>query len=64
MLVKEAAWNIAAVLAEEINRKQTLRCDQLVDVFQEFQNSSTRVLLMKKAPETCDNKERNEFSRL
>lgn len=54
-VTKEAARNIAVVLAEEINTKQTLRCDIIVDVINELQiSTTTRELFMEEAPETFE----------
>lgn len=51
-VTKEAARNIAVVLAEEVNTKQTLRCDVIVDVIHDLQiTTTTRELFMEEAPE-------------
>lgn len=54
-VTKEAARNIAVVLAEEINTKQTLRCDIIVDIINDLQiSTTTRELFMEEAPETFE----------
>lgn len=54
-VTKEAARNIAVVLGEEVNTKQTLRCDVIVDVIHDLQiSTTTRELFMEEAPEDFD----------
>lgn len=54
-VTKEAARNIAVVLAEDVNTKQTLRCDVIVDVIHELQiSTTTRELFMEEAPEAFE----------
>lgn len=54
-VTKEAARNIAVVLAEEITTKQTLRCDVIVDAIHELQiSTTTRELFMEEAPEAFE----------
>ncbi|CAH1996561.1 unnamed protein product [Acanthoscelides obtectus] len=68
-VTKEAARNIAVVLAEDHNTKQTLRCDIIVDVIHELSiSTTTRELFMEEAPEDFEVKalddQGNEFSTL
>ncbi|VEN56349.1 unnamed protein product [Callosobruchus maculatus] len=68
-VTKEAARNIAVVLAEDHNTKQTLRCDVIVDVIHELSiTTTTRELFMEEAPEDFEVKalddQGNEFSTL
>lgn len=49
---KEAARNIAVVLAEEVHTKQNLRCDVIVDVIHALAiTTTTKELFMEEAPE-------------
>ncbi|ENN74710.1 hypothetical protein YQE_08827, partial [Dendroctonus ponderosae] len=66
---KEAARNIAVVLAEEVHTKQNLRCDVIVDVIHSLAiTTTTKELFMEEAPEDFEVKafddQGNEFSTL
>lgn len=51
-VTKEAARNIAVVLAEDVYTKQMLRCDVIVDVINKLSiTTTTRELFMEEAPE-------------
>lgn len=51
-VTKEAARNIAVVLAEDVYTKQMLRCDVIVDIIHELQiSTTTKELFMEEAPE-------------
>lgn len=51
-VTKEAARNIAVVLAEDVHTRQTLRCDVIVDVINSLSiSTTTRELFMEEAPE-------------
>ncbi|KAJ8960331.1 hypothetical protein NQ318_004065 [Aromia moschata] len=68
-ITKEAARNIAVVLAEDVYTKQTLRCDVIVDVIHSLSiSTTTRELFMEEAPEDFEVKafddQDNEFSTL
>ncbi|KAJ8968307.1 hypothetical protein NQ314_002368 [Rhamnusium bicolor] len=68
-ITKEAARNIAVVLAEDVYTKQMLRCDIIVDVIHKLLiTTTTRELFMEEAPEDFEVKayddQGNEFSTL
>ncbi|XP_060536617.1 nuclear pore membrane glycoprotein 210 [Cylas formicarius] len=68
-ITREAARNIAVVLAEDINTKQNLRCDVIVDVIHSLAiSTTTKELFMEEAPENFEVKayddQGNEFSSL
>ncbi|KAJ8925773.1 hypothetical protein NQ315_009621 [Exocentrus adspersus] len=68
-ITKEAARNIAVILAEDVHTKQTLRCDVIVDVINSLSvSTTTRELFMEEAPENFEVKafddQGNEFSSL
>ncbi|XP_018577251.1 nuclear pore membrane glycoprotein 210 [Anoplophora glabripennis] len=68
-ITKEAARNIAVVLAEDVHTKQTLRCDVIVDVINSLLiSTTTRELFMEEAPENFEvqayDDQGNEFSSL
>ncbi|CAH0550671.1 unnamed protein product [Brassicogethes aeneus] len=68
-VTKEAARNIAVVLAEDVSTKQMLRCDVIVDVIKSLSiTTTTRELFMEEAPEDFEIKalddQGNEFSTL
>ncbi|XP_076259039.1 nucleoporin 210 [Rhynchophorus ferrugineus] len=68
-VTKEAARNIAVVLAEDVHTKQNLRCDVIVDViFSLAISTTTKELFMEEAPENFEVKafddQGNEFSSL
>ncbi|KAG5875314.1 hypothetical protein JTB14_016901 [Gonioctena quinquepunctata] len=68
-VTKEAARNMAVVLAEDVNTKQMLRCDVMVDVINNLLiSTTTRELFMEEAPEDFEVKafddQGNEFSTL
>lgn len=51
-VTKEAARNIAVVLAEDVHTKQNLRCDVIVDVIHSLAiTTTTKELFMEEAPE-------------
>ncbi|CAH1116509.1 unnamed protein product [Phaedon cochleariae] len=66
-VTKEAARNMAVVLAEDVHSKQMLRCDVMVDVIHDLViSTTTRELFMEEAPEdfqiTAYDDQGNEFS--
>ncbi|XP_023018857.2 nucleoporin 210 [Leptinotarsa decemlineata] len=68
-VTKEAARNMAVVLAEDVHTKQMLRCDVMVDVIHDLLiSTTTRELFMEEAPEDFEVKafddQGNEFSTL
>ncbi|KAL1512846.1 hypothetical protein ABEB36_002363 [Hypothenemus hampei] len=68
-ITKEAARNIAVVLAEDVHTKQNLRCDVIVDVIHSLAiTTTTKELFMEEAPENFEVKayddQGNEFSTL
>ncbi|XP_050315586.1 nuclear pore membrane glycoprotein 210 [Anthonomus grandis grandis] len=68
-VTKEAARNIAVVLAEDVHTKQNLRCDVIVDVIHSLAvTTTTKELFMEEAPENFEVKayddQGNEFSTL
>ncbi|XP_057657575.1 nuclear pore membrane glycoprotein 210 [Diorhabda carinulata] len=68
-VTKEAARNMAVVLAEDTNTKQMLRCDVMVDAIHELRiTTTTRELFMEEAPEDFEvnayDDQGNEFSSL